>query len=101
MGRYADADDQYDAVRVLDWGVDVTVENNQAIALLHLGEPKEAVQLARAAVASDPLDPLFLETLSSAYAHAGDPRRAAAAARRALQSDPTLFQAWYDLGVAL
>ncbi len=105
LRRYGDADEQYDAAREAaeqDGGtVAPAVENNQAVARLRLGHAAAAVEPARAAVRSDPRNPLFLETLGSAYAHAGDPRRAAAADWRAVRADPTLFQAWNDLGVSL
>ncbi|MBK8758424.1 MAG: tetratricopeptide repeat protein [Actinomycetales bacterium] len=75
-------------------------ENNLALALTKLGRNPEAQESARAAVAHDPSNPIFAETLAFAMGD-GEPSKAVVAYREALAKDPTLYSSWNNLGVLL
>lgn len=66
-----------------------------------VGEWKEAIRIADAALAADPLQPSGCEMISWADLRLGNFPAAEAAARRALQISPTYSGAHRDLGNAL
>ena len=75
-------------------------ENNLALALAKAGRNEEATKYARLAVAYDPANPVFLETLAFSLG-SSDPEEAIARYRTALEEDPTLYSSWNNLGVLL
>ncbi len=108
--RYEAADEQYAAAR--EWEPALSqilpgeplrrpevLDNNQALVEIELGRRVAGLQAARRAVAADPLNPIFLQTLGFALERLKQPDRAAAEYRRAVRADPTLYPAWNDLGV--
>jgi len=72
-----------------------------SIERMAAGQWKEAVRIADAALAVDPLQPSAYESISWVYLRSGRFAEAEAAARRALQISPTYTGAHRDLGNAL
>jgi adenylate cyclase len=72
-----------------------------SIERMAAGQWKEAVRIADAAIAVDPLQPSNYENISWAYLRSARFAEAEAAARRALQISPTYSGAHRDLGNAL
>jgi tetratricopeptide (TPR) repeat protein len=77
------------------------LDNNQALVKLRLTQTRPALDLAERAASTDPLNPLFQQTLGLARSRSGRPRLAEHSYRTALRSDPTLFPAANDLGIVL
>ena len=77
------------------------LENNEALVAIELRRLARALVAARAAVQSDPENPIFLQTLGFAYQELGHLQQAADSYAAALESDPTLFPAANDLGAVL
>lgn len=77
------------------------LHNNEALALMAVGRPAEAALAADRALATDPLNPVFLLTAGSAAHQAGDAPAARDLDAGALAQDATSFPAANNLGVAL
>ncbi|HET9872480.1 MAG TPA: tetratricopeptide repeat protein [Propionibacteriaceae bacterium] len=77
------------------------LHNNEALALAAIGRASDARAAADRALATDPLNPVFLLTAGSAAHQAGVVEAARDLDARALAHDPTLFPAANNLGVAL
>jgi tetratricopeptide (TPR) repeat protein len=109
--HYAQAVPHYDAARRLEKDIPgvpgerlirpEVLESNEALDLVEVGRPSQALSLAEAAVRIDPADPIFLENQGFAQVQLGRLGEAARSYRAALASDPTLFPAANDLGVIL
>lgn len=76
-------------------------DNNLAIALLRSGHPREGQAHARAAIATDPANPLFAEGLANTLEEAGDVAAATQAYRDTIAQDATQATAHNNLGVLL
>jgi TolB-like protein len=72
-----------------------------SIERMAAGQWKEAIRIAGAAMAVDPLQPSAYENINWAYLRSGRFAEAEAAARRVLQISPTYTGAHRDLGNAL
>jgi tetratricopeptide (TPR) repeat protein len=111
MRRFAAADEQYAAAREEEPRLrdcDCTpgrrpevVDNNQALVDVRLGQGPQALRAAQRAVAADPRNPIFLQTLALAQVRAGQRTRAVRSYRRAIAADPGLFPAANELGIVL
>jgi tetratricopeptide (TPR) repeat protein len=103
--RYAAAVDEYAVARrhaeYAEQDLPEVLDNNEAIAEIYAGNPAGAKRLALRAIAVDPMNPLFLQTMGFALARQGRPRSAAVRYGRAVAADPSLYPAWNDLGVML
>src|SRR5206468_2897669 len=66
-------------------------------ALLHLGKPDEAMALLHRAIAIEPDNALFHNSLGRALV-SGDPEAAIEHFRRATELRPALVEAWTNLG---
>lgn len=111
MRRFAAADEQYAAAREEEPALrrcDCTpgrrpevLDNNQALVAVRLGHRAAALRAARRAVAADPRNPIFLQTVGLAEVGAGRRADAVGAYQRAVASDPGLFPAANELGILL
>src|SRR5581483_8742171 len=77
------------------------LENNEALAQMKLGRFAEAIAAAKRAVAFDPANPIFVQTLGFVLETAGDLAEAVRYYGRVLADDPSDYPAANDLGVAL
>jgi len=77
------------------------LENNQALVLVELERPADALRAIDAALAFDPRNPAFLTNRGFVEEKLGDLQAAEAAYRAALRADPTAFPAANNLGVIL
>lgn len=111
-GQPAAAVEDYDAARArlpLTDPHDATVHqvfpavllNAEALALMDVGRPQEALTDALSAVAEDPRNPVFELTAGSAAQQDGDVAAADRHDTAALELDPATFPAANNLGVAL
>jgi lipoprotein NlpI len=82
-------------------GDSVDEQLKAARAALEKGEPKQALELARKAVRSDPSNPSGHYLLGLALEDLADYSAAVAAYRKVLQLDPKAARAWNQLGSAL
>ena len=76
-------------------------DNNLALALATLGRLDESVRYAESALAHDPVNPIFVDTVAFAHDLAGHEHEAAEAYRRALAADPTSYVSANNLAVIL
>jgi tetratricopeptide (TPR) repeat protein len=108
---FAAADEQYEAAREEERTLDgcactpgrrpEVLANNRALVAVRLNDDKVALSAAASAVAADPLNPIFLQTLGLAQNQAGRRADAVRSYRRAIASDPGLFPAANELGIVL
>ena len=76
-------------------------DNNLALALARLDRGDDAVTYAGAALAHDPANPVYVDTVAFAQHLAGHGREAADAYRAALAADPTSYVSANNLAVLL
>jgi len=76
-------------------------DNNLALALAKLGRGNDAVTYAESALAHDPANPVFVDTVAFAQHLAGHAHAAAQAYRAALAADPTSYVSANNLAVLL
>ncbi len=76
-------------------------DNNLALALAKLDRGEDAVTYAGAALAHDPANPIFVDTVAFAQHLAGHEHAAAEAYRAALAADPTSYVSANNLAVLL
>lgn len=76
-------------------------DNNLALALARLGRDDDAITYAGAALAHDPANPVFVDTVAFAQHLAGHEHEAAEAYRAALAIDPTSYVSANNLAVLL
>ena len=110
VGNYARAVRYYDAARALaamgiasvtNLYVPAAVDTNEGLADVQSGRHATGVVLLRRALATDPLNPLFLQNLAYAERRQGHYTAAVSDYRRALTADPSNYPAANDLGVLL
>ena len=76
-------------------------DNNLALALAKLGRDEDAVTYAGSALAHDPANPIYVDTVAFAQHLGGHEHEAAEAYRAALAADPTSYVSANNLAVLL
>ena len=76
-------------------------DNNLALALAKLGRHDDSIAYAESALAHDPVNPIYVDTVAFVHDLAGDEQRAAITYRQALAADATSYVSANNLAVIL